>query len=105
MAQRRLKPGQRSSLLEAAATAAATITTTLAPGRPGSCCLCRPRHQNEDPMLNVHDTYNTADEMEIIDYNIQPPEDHVGDLPHPGLLDDRGDQFGISRWTRGHSLV
>ena len=32
-------------------------------------------------MLNVHDTYDTADEMEIIDYNIQPPEDHVGDLP------------------------
>ena len=26
------------------------------------------------------DTYDTADEMEIIDYNIQPPEDHVGDL-------------------------
>ena len=81
MAQRGLKPGQRSSLLEAAATAAATITTTLAAGRSGSCCLCRPRHQNEDPMLNVHDTYDTADEMEIIDYNIQPPEDHVGDLP------------------------
>ena len=29
----------------------------------------------------MHDTYDTADEMEIIDYNIQPPEDDVGDLP------------------------
>ena len=56
-------------------------------------------------MLNVHDTYDTADEMEIIDYNIQPPEDHVGDLPDPGYFDDRICQFGRSRRTRGHSLV
>ena len=53
----------------------------------------------------MHDTYDTADEMEIIDYNIQPPEDHVGDLPHPGLLDDQRCQFGRSRRSRGHSLV
>ena len=30
----------------------------------------------------MHDTLDTLDDLEIIDYNIQPPEDDVGDLPN-----------------------
>ena len=53
----------------------------------------------------MHDTYDTADEMVIIDYNIQPPEDHVGYLPDLGYA--RRPNLSVRQIprTRGHSLV